>query len=564
MNSSDVSIEKSTIEELPFENTNFDVSLFFAKLEVNIEDGLDYYNKYYYKSYVSNNLWKYYIDANNNPNIIKVKGKKFELNGYYVNIDGKENKIGNLLKCCYQAVRLYYESDNINTPLKYRINYYDKYGNIISFKNCINTNPIVKEFTFNDILKTKQEDIKPNQELDDKVNKLLDFIKNVICLSYKKDNIMVRDEEMINNKYNYLMSFIHNIFNRKKNKVCIVLYSKKEGSGKSTLCKLITNILGSMISSIDNMSSISIRNFNKILSSNNLFYCLEEFTQKDRFDNVNILKDFITHDNFRIGQKGKDLVKFVNNYNSFIITTNSINTFHIKQDDRRFTIFNTLPSKPKDTIDKNINEANIKYWEEIYDIINQPEILKRFYVYVKYNTFGYEKDCLFTNTLQTPEKMELLINRTLSDYERFIGQLYYQSVFILNNDKEDKDNKCNEIEEYRYYSINDSFNAKNKGYIVRRVSKHKGEGIECKLTLLYELFGIWKRKYDLKNRGYQIDIKTKEQLRKYLENTFTNDNVFMFRNVLVFRINLEQLQIKLLNEKIINKDHNITEEDLFL
>ena len=34
--------------------------------------------------------------------------------------------------------------------------------------------------------------------------------------------------------------------------------------------------------------------------------------------------------------------------------------------------------------------------------------------------------------------------------------------------------------------------------------------------------------------------------------------------MVVFRINLEQLQIKLLNEKIINKDHNITEEDLFL
>lgn len=169
--------------------------------------------------------------------------------------------------------------------------------------------------------------------------------------------------------------------------------------------------------------------------------------------------------------------------------------------------------------------------------------------------------------------MELLINRTLSDYERFIGQLYYQSVFILSNDKEvkednedkeDKDNKYYGIDEYKYHIVSDSFNAKNKGYIVRRVSKHKGEGIECKLTLLYELFGIWKRKYDLKNRGYQIDIKTKEQLRKYLENTFTNDNVFMFRNVLVFRINLEQLQIKLLNEKIINKDHNITEEDLFL
>ena len=28
MNSSDDSIEKSTIEELPFENTNFDVSFF--------------------------------------------------------------------------------------------------------------------------------------------------------------------------------------------------------------------------------------------------------------------------------------------------------------------------------------------------------------------------------------------------------------------------------------------------------------------------------------------------------------------------------------------------------
>ena len=82
--------------------------------------------------------------------------------------------------------------------------------------------------------------------------------------------------------------------------------------------------------------------------------------------------------------------------------------------------------------------------------------------------------------------------------------------------------------------------------------------------MIYDLFGIWKRQYELKNRNYQIEIKKKEQLRKYLENTFTNDNVFMFRNVLVFRINLEQLQIKLLNEKIINKDHNITEEDLFL
>lgn len=166
--------------------------------------------------------------------------------------------------------------------------------------------------------------------------------------------------------------------------------------------------------------------------------------------------------------------------------------------------------------------------------------------------------------------MELLINRTLSDYERFIGQLYYQSVFILSNDKEDnedkedKDNKYYGIDEYKYHIVSDSFNAKNKGYIVRRVSKHKGEGIECKLTLLYELFGIWKRKYDLKNRGYQIDIKTKEQLRNYLENTFTNDNIFINHHILMFRINLEQLQIKLLNEKIINKDHNITEEDLFL
>lgn len=126
MNSSDDSIEKSTIEELPFENTNFDISLFFAKLEVNIEDGLDYYNKYYYKSYVTNDLWKYYIDTNNNPNIIKVKGKKFELNGYYINIDGKENKIGNLLKRFYVYVKYNtfgYEKDclftkSLQTPEK--------------------------------------------------------------------------------------------------------------------------------------------------------------------------------------------------------------------------------------------------------------------------------------------------------------------------------------------------------------------------------------------------------------------------------------------------------------
>lgn len=576
LNLMEISIEKTIIEELPFETKCFSVSLFIAKLKTNIKDGIDYYNKYYYRTRKTNNLWSYDINADDNkPELVKVDDKMFEWHDYTININGKEKKVNKLLKNEYQMIQMYVESDNINTPLKYRINYCDKYGNIISFKNCININSIVKEFTFNDILKTKQEDIKPNKELDDKVNKLLDFIKNVICLSYKKDNIMVRDEEMINNKYNYLMSFIHNVFNRKKNKVCIVLYSKKGGSGKSTLCKLITNILGNTISSIDSAGSRLFGNFNTILS-NNLFYCLEEFTQSDKsdwFNNMNKFKDFITNDKISIEQKGKDLNKSVNNYNSFIITTNSINTLYIEKDDRRFTIFNTLPSKPKDTIDKDINQANTKYWEEIYDIINQSEILKRFYVYVKYNTFGYEKDCLFTNTLQTPEKMELLINRTLSDYERFIGQLYYQSVFILSNDKkdkednedkEDKDNKYYGIDEYKYHIVSDSFNAKNKGYIVRRVSKHKGEGIECKLTMIYELFGIWKRKYDLKNRGYQIDIKTKEQLRNYLENTFTNDNIFINHHILMFRINLEQLQIKLLNEKIINKDHNITEEDLFL
>ena len=90
--------------------------------------------------------------------------------------------------------------------------------------------------------------------------------------------------------------------------------------------------------------------------------------------------------------------------NEWELLTSLINTFYIRQDDRRFTIFNILPSKPKNTINKDINQANTKYWEEIYDIINQPEILKRFYVYVKYNTFGYEKDCLFTKSLQTPEK----------------------------------------------------------------------------------------------------------------------------------------------------------------
>lgn len=564
LNLMEISIEKTTIEELPFETNCFNVYLFIAKLKTNIKDGIDYYNKYYYKTRKTNNLWSYDINDDNKPDLVKVDDKMFEWHDYTININGKEKKINKLLKNEYQAIQMYVENDNINAPLKYRVNYCDKYGNVISFKNYININPIVKEFTFNDILKTKQEDIKPNKELDDKVNKLLYFIKNVICLSYKKDNIMVRDEEMINNKYNYLMSFIHNVFNRKKNKVCIVLYSKKGGSGKSTLCKLITNILGNTISSIDSTGYRLFSNFNTILSDN-LFYCLEEFAQSDKsdwFNNMNKFKDFITNDKISIEQKGKDLNKCVNNYNSFIITTNSINTLYIEKDDRRFTIFNTLPSKPKDTIDKDINEANIKYWDEIYDIINQQEILKRFYVYVKYNTFGYENDCLFTNTLQTPEKMDLVINKTLSEYERFIGQLYYQSVFILSN--ENNEDKYRKIDEYKYHVVSDSFNVKNKGYIVKRVSKHKGEGIECKLTLLYELFGIWKRQYELKNRGYQIDIKTKEQLRKYLENTFTNDNIFINHHISIFRINLEQLQIKLLNEKIISKDHNITEEDLFL
>jgi len=114
-----------------------------------------------------------------------------------------------------------------------------------------------------------------------------------------------------------------------------LLYSREKGTGKSTLCQLVTRLFGKVNTfSMNGVSQVTGR-FNKPLLDSKLLV-LEELKLKPNSDQGNTLKTYITEEDTSAERKGVDIQK-TTQCCCFLFTTNHLPQW-IEGNDRRFHV----------------------------------------------------------------------------------------------------------------------------------------------------------------------------------------------------------------------------------
>lgn len=117
----------------------------------------------------------------------------------------------------------------------------------------------------------------------------------------------------------------------------VLLYSDKQGTGKSTLTKLMRELFGRENTGTTNGVSKLLGRFNKEILENKLII-VEEVEVKRGSPQANSLKSLITEDSTMVEAKG--LPAYVEKlYSAFIMTTNHLPLW-LEESDRRFFILN--------------------------------------------------------------------------------------------------------------------------------------------------------------------------------------------------------------------------------
>ena len=258
-------------------------------------------------------------DENFNP--LRIFSKYIELNGY--------NEIN----------KLDYDN-NLVKPRAYEEIYYIN-GCEVKEK-IFNNGPIIPNYLL--------DDYKPYNKYEEKykswVQDFFKLIKISLCSNKQED-------------YEYLKNWIINKILLKRNETIVVLQSKSQGCGKSTLTLLFQEILGSRYVTSSNDCSWLYSTFNSVLE-NKVLYSIEETTQtkssNEWFNASGKLKDFITNPSILITHKFHDTVE-CNNYIDFVITSNNYKTMPLETENRRYFIPTVSKSKNEE-IEKLVNKIN--------------------------------------------------------------------------------------------------------------------------------------------------------------------------------------------------------------
>lgn len=416
---------KVEIQKIDLPYQHFSDSIF--KKYVNRNDyigAINYYSKYYY--HVINNIdgydiycYQYHGQNRFDINPIKkfcyenVKFKK-QINDKVVQFTFKELLDDNIEK--YNVI------DDAKLPLLF-IKKSFKNDRLIRIDRYLNTNNISKAMSLNKIINSKYESIdldKTQEGFNFIVN---DYIRNTLCLSKKRiNNKLVIDEDMTNKKFNYLMDWVKGIFTVNRRETTIILGSATQGTGKSTFGELLKHILQHLLYVKDQNGKNLFSDFNGMIE-NKLLCNIEEFTN-NRDDIRSAFKDYITGKDLSINEKNEKF-RMKPSYISFLITTNDVRSLNIfEKNDRRNNYFEILP----------VRVGDIDFFDKLYYYIeNDIEVLKRFYHYVVNNDFDVDNK---RKILNTPERSELMAEKTSNILDDFIKVFYIQVKYLIENNKE--------------------------------------------------------------------------------------------------------------------------------
>lgn len=235
---------------------------------------------------------------------------------------------------------------------------------------------------------------------DEKVKE--DYINQYKNFAY---NMVGKNEACMN----YLLAWCANIIQNpaKRSCICLVLYSYDEGVGKNMFTKTLDKCIGKTY--VNYISDVGNQLFGKHSSAemDKLLIVLNEVKGKDTYGNTDLFKTRITDDVREVELKGKDTMQ-INNFCSYIINSNNLNSVNAGEKDRRFCVIDCNNDKIMDKM----------YFKEYSKNINDnPEAIKCIYEYLK--SFNIE---------------EVVPNYLFSDYRPRTA--LYEELVESNSEKE--------------------------------------------------------------------------------------------------------------------------------
>ena len=250
-----------------------------------------------------------------------------------------------------------------------------------------------------------------NDMRDRYINQYKDFIYNLVG---KNEDCM-----------NYFIAWCANIIQNpaKRSCICLVLYSYEEGAGKNMITKTLEKCIGKNY--VNYISDVSNQLFGKHSAAemDKLLVVLNEVKGKDTYANTDLFKTRITDDVREVELKGKDTMQ-INNFCSYIINSNNLNSVNAGEKDRRFCVLDCNNEKLMDKMYFKDYEKNIN---------NNLEAIKCIYEYLK--SFDIEEvvpNYLFSDYRPRTELYEELVASNMEKEWEFIEELVFK---IPNNPK---------------------------------------------------------------------------------------------------------------------------------
>jgi hypothetical protein len=199
-----------------------------------------------------------------------------------------------------------------------------------------------------------------------------DYVKNDEALKLILNHIFILCGKQ-QDAYEYVLLWIAHMiqFPGEKSEKMITFVSK-QGSGKGTLVRLATKMLGNhKVFQTSSPSRDVWGSFNSIMATA-FFVNIDELSKKDTVEADGKIKGLITEPSLTINAKGQDAY-VIRSYHRFLITTNNEDTIITEEGDRRNFIMRSSDEK----------KGDVEYFKQMYKYLDDESVIRTCYDYFK-------------------------------------------------------------------------------------------------------------------------------------------------------------------------------------